>query len=213
MSEDEKEYRQPPLVVLFDCPYEAMKDLGNSDLLELIYGVAPRFLDLESRDSWFNSSFITSWWVDPFEGDNLLLALKENEDLSLKAAREWVLTDEFVSFVRERISEVLLRQYEGAGSTDGSWREAVRLVILGGKFKEDTSYVKRVFDGFFPNATEAVVDEDKRIHLRERSADRVPADVTGTLVEDADFGARARSILKRMGRRWTTSRKLSRRGS
>lgn len=191
-----------PIVVLFDCELGAENEIGlHNDFLKQIYGFEPLVLHLYDPEKSRNAStLLEAWWVNPLAENNILAVLREYEDMSLRAAKEWVETEDFVAHVSRDISTALdqaIKYVDQDDQFDESLRIAVRLIVLDGRFKEDTSYARRVFDELFPNAREAVVDVDGKVLYREDVDHR--SLVKEMAINQLEMSIRTYNCLKRAG--------------
>jgi hypothetical protein len=154
-------------------------------------------LDFNKPEQWL-------WWVNPTDREFLIhLLLNVRTKLSHDRALEWFETPQFVSYVRR---EIIMPSLHGwaqgrahAARFDSSFAQAVRAVVFSDCFFTDSLYVRRIFDGFFPNAAFFQVDVNGRhidpvwTETLEERRRRVAPEVGALALVVADGGERAAS--------------------
>jgi hypothetical protein len=98
------------------------------------------------------------WWTLPTDDSRLsYLLMHARPSMSKNQALEWIETDEFVRYVRSSVILPRLNPWAAnnagiAHGFDQQCFEAVKAVIFGESVPTSSTYLRRVFDGWFPNA-------------------------------------------------------------
>ena len=132
-----------PIVLLIGCLPSETEDLRDKLYDNLLIEANAQTVEF------IHVRLDTYWWDDPTLYDNLHRLLDLFPRKSKQTALKWIETDGFVKEVRK----LLTQRVEKATSLEtlpANWPELVSLAIL--DVDAETSYVQRVFDGWFPNA-------------------------------------------------------------
>lgn len=142
-----------PIVILVECNQAVFNYLGgNSPFNSQIYGEHAHFNRVPDTRSYYRER---DWALGPEKPENMLQMLADHPKFTLARLEAWLASNGFVVAARQRLIQSMSENGGAGGSMskfNKRWANRVKQVVFAPHIDTDSPYLRRIFQGWFPDA-------------------------------------------------------------